>query len=346
MIDSYKHYISKNIRAFYRRRLPLPLLLLLALIGLWFVLPLPQMRYPYRYQGEQTLTSVYNNGTRYAQASLENLHFTGYTKQLYDYTTGYFYYGQSNHEYFIILLSPRECQEGIPTIESITTSVKFVKGGDTLNTLYQHMAEDLDWTITGISNTFPAYYLSNPGYNTHMVTILFAFYFAGMLYCIGLIVLYLLYIAFPFLSPAVLNLLVYGNPLKQFAQAEEELETLPQLATEDMFITEHYFIMSSPYKNVVIPIQEILWLYKYSTLHKIFWYHHSISYTLQVTGNKHFHFHSPRNAKSDIDGIIDYLSEANHDILVGFNEKNRKAVQTLQGKSFQREFLRAVFRRK
>lgn len=39
----------------------------------------------------------------------------------------------------------------------------------------------------------------------------------------------------------------------------------------------------------------------------------------------------PKNIKSDIDGIIDYLSEANHDILVGFNEKNRLKVQEIQG---------------
>ena len=30
--------------------------------------------------------------------------------------------------------------------------------------------------------------------------------------------------------------------------------------------------------------------------------------------------------KSDIDGIMDYLAEANHEILVGFNEENRLKV--------------------
>ena len=37
--------------------------------------------------------------------------------------------------------------------------------------------------------------------------------------------------------------------------------------------------------------------------------------------------HCPKNAKSDIDGVIDYLSEANHDILVGFTERNRLRMQ-------------------
>ena len=37
--------------------------------------------------------------------------------------------------------------------------------------------------------------------------------------------------------------------------------------------------------------------------------------------------HCPKNAKSDIDGVIDYLSEANPDILVGFTERNRLRMQ-------------------
>ena len=34
--------------------------------------------------------------------------------------------------------------------------------------------------------------------------------------------------------------------------------------------------------------------------------------------------------KSDIDGIIDYLAEANHNILVGFSEENRVKVHNMQ----------------
>ncbi len=44
------------------------------------------------------------------------------------------------------------------------------------------------------------------------------------------------------------------------------------------------------------------------------------------------YIHCPKNTKSDIDGIIDYLAEANHDTLVGFSEENRLKVQAVQGK--------------
>ena len=122
-------------------------------------------------------------------------------------------------------------------------------------------------------------------------------------------------------------------------EIQVEKDSIPQdtLATDDMFITEHYFIETSKYGIAIVPIREIIWVYKHSTLHKFFWYHFSISYTLHITANKHLYIHCPKNIKSDIDGIMDYLAEANHDILVGFSEENRLAVQEKQGTPLQIE---------
>ena len=150
-------------------------------------------------------------------------------------------------------------------------------------------------------------------------------------YALICIVFFILYICFPILSPACQDLALFGNPKKLLEQAEDELATLPQLATEDMFITEHFFIETSVYGNAIVPIDEIIWIYKYSTLHKFFWYHFSISYTLHISANRHLYIQCPKNIKSDIDGIIDYLAEANHKILVGFSEANRLKVQEIQG---------------
>ena len=47
-----------------------------------------------------------------------------------------------------------------------------------------------------------------------------------------------------------------------------------------------------------------------------------------------------------IDGIIDYLSEANHDILVGFTEENRLKVEAKQGKPFHIEKWTALLNKK
>lgn len=346
MLENYEHYITKNIRAFYRKRLFSPIIFLIILIALWLISPMKQMLIPYNFSEKDSLDQVFDNGERYCKVNLINLHFTGYTKDYHNRTTGYFYYGQGEQGCYIVLLSPNVCDEGLPTIDSITISAKLVKGGTTLDTLYAKMAEDLEWSLDGITKELPSVYLSDPGYNDFLTGFMFVVYFVLMAYSIISIILYLIYICFPFLSPSITNMIVYGNPRKILEEAEEELATLPQLATEDMFITEHYFIMSSPYGNAIVPIKEILWLYKYSTLHKVLWYHFSISYTLHISANKHVFIHSPKNAKSDIDGIIDYLAEANHNILVGFSEKNRLKVQAVQGKALHLEILHAIFKGK
>ena len=204
----------------------------------------------------------------------------------------------------------------------------------------------MEWTKEGIITQLPAYYFSEPDYHPISNQVMFTVYFGTGLFAILSLLRYFLFIIFPSLSPACQNLIVYGNPFELLAEAEEELATLPQLATEDMFITEHYFIMTSPYGNAIVPIHEILWIYKYSTLHKFLWYHFSISYTLHISANKHLFIQCPENIKSDIDGIIDYLSEANHNIMVGFNEENRLKAQANQGKPFRIEKLFAFLRKK
>ncbi|MDD6743218.1 MAG: hypothetical protein PUE22_06920, partial [Roseburia porci] len=238
------------------------------------------------------------------------------------------------------------CEQGLPTIDSLSVSCKVVSGGNAYHELLENLSSDLEWTTAGIANQLNTYYLSQPDYSVGPTTFLFIVYYGTMIYAILSVIAYILYIRFPVLSPPCQNLIVFGSPKKMLEEAEEELATLPQLATEDMFITQHYFIETSQYGNAIVPIKEILWIYKYSTLHKILWYHFSISYTLHISANKHIYIHCPKNIKSDIDGIIDYLSEANHDILVGFNEENRLKVEAVQGKPLHIEKLYAFLRRR
>lgn len=346
MTSNYEHYITKNIRAFYRKRLISPLIYIGILILLWFTFPLSEMFSPAVFENSQTLENAYEEGNQYVSVTFSNLTFTGYTSTRFGSTNGYFYYGKNDTGIFIVLLSPSTCEEGLPSIEKVTAACRITEGKGSYHSLLTQLAADLEWTQTGITSQLPSFYFSEPDFNSLVTNVLFLFYFGTLIYASLCLLSYILNILFPFLAPACQNLVVFGNPRAQLEEAEEELATLPQLATEDMFITEHYFILTSPYGNAIVPIQEILWIYKYSTLHKFLWYHFSISYTLHISANKHFYFQCPKNTKSDIDGIIDYLAEANHNILVGFTEQNRAKVESIQGKPFHIEKIYAFLRKK
>lgn len=346
MADNYEHYITRNIKSFYRRRLFSPIVYIVILIILWFIFPLHDMLSPTMIGDTNPFYAAYNSGDQYVRSKFTNLRFTGYTEEKFGSTKGYFYYCERGDGCDIVLLSPSTCEEGVPTIDELIVNGKLLRGEDTFNTLLAELSNDLEWTESGLRSQVSNYYFSEPDYHKVFTTIIFILYFGTLLYAAISIIVCLIIIQLPFLAPAVQNLIVFGHPRKMLEQAEEELATLPQLATEDMFITEHYFIMTSPYGNAIIPIKEILWIYKYSTLHKFLWYHFSISYTLYISANKHIYIHCPKNTKSDIDGIIDYLAEANHDILVGFNEENRLKVQAVQGKPLHIERWNAFLRRR
>lgn len=337
MIDNYEHYITRNIRTFYKRRLFPPICYIVLLITLFFIFPLGDMFAPAHMSEEQAITHAYKQGHEYVTTTFKDLTFTGYTSTRFHTTNGYWYYGYNDDSCYIVLLSPSTCEEGLPKVKLVNTTFRITHGRDSYADLLEYLSTDLDWSVNGIRNQLPLYYFSEPDCNPLANRLLFVVYNGSFLYALISIIRYALFIKYPVLAPAVQNLVVFGNPKKQLEEAENELATLPQLATEDMFITEHYFILTSPYGNAIVPIQEILWIYKHSTLYKFLWYHFSISYTLHITANKHMYIQCPKNIKSDIDGIIDYLSEANHHILVGFTEENRMKVQEKQGKPFHLE---------
>ncbi len=339
MTENYDHYISRHIRRVYCRRLIPPVIYSIFLIILWMLLPLYDILFPQTLSTSDHLKEYSDQHSSYVETTLTDLYFTGYTNVSLGRTTGYYYYTlpqqkkteqdeekNSAPQCIIVLLSPSTCEEGLPTIESVHIRGKVLEENASFQALLDHLSKDLNWTEKGISEKVSSCFISEPDFGLLPNIILITLYFFTGAYALLHIILDIIYIHFPVFSPACRQLGRFGKPKELLTQAETQLATLPQLATEDMFITEHYFIVLANYGAAIIPIQEIVWIYKHSTLHKLLWYHFSISYTLHVTANKHLYFQCPKNMKSDIDGIIDYLSEANHNILVGFNEENRKKV--------------------
>lgn len=330
MIENYEHYITRSIRSVYRRKLAAPFIFIILLVILWFLLPFSEILSPKKVSDHAEIIKSYRDGNSYIKTEFTDLYFTGYTNTYWGRTRGYYYYTLKDDTCMFVLLSPYTCEEGLPYIEKAYVHGKILHQGKAYQQLADALAKDLSWTSAGIKGKVSTYILSEPDFYSLLSSLAIALFFLTGLYAAIVIVISTLYMILPVLSPPCRQLGRFGKARELLAQAEEELATLPQLATEDMFITEHYFIEIADSGIAVVPIQEIIWIYKYSTLHKIFWYHFNISYTLHITTNRHLYIQCPKNRKSDIDGIIDYLAEANHNILVGFSEENRLKVQEIQ----------------
>ncbi len=348
MQENYEHYISRNIKNLYRKRLIAPLLYLILSGILWVTLPVFSVLFPAKLSDISDMGNMHAQKDVFVSSTLKNLRFTGHTRTRFNRTAGYFYYldNPNKKECCIVLLSPTTCEQGLPEIDEITIRGKILSADESYDTLLANLAADLSWTSSGIRSKVNTYYLSEPDFKYGLGIFLFSALAGSTIFALVSLILCILFILRPDFSPPCQKLGYFGKPAKLLAQAEEELATLPQLATEDMFITEHFFIETSKYGIAIVPIQEIVWIYKHSTLHKLFWYHFSISYTLNITANKHVYIQCPKNIKSDIDGIMDYLAEANHNILVGFSEENRQKIHSIQGDPFHFERIIDVLKKR
>lgn len=337
-MKEFEHYIRKRIRSIYGKSLIVPVIFLVILIALYFWTNISSVVFP------QPIGDA--NGRAYGTVSLENLRFTGYTESVLGTVSGYYYYTVKDNECYLVLLTPQTCEQGLPFIESATIRCRLTPLSNTQQTVLSSLSADLGWTESGIKKSFSPLYFDEPDYHYTATLVLFILMIIFGAHAVYDIITALLYIRFPHLSPMIHPLSKFGNAKVILEKAEEELMTLPQLATDDLFITEHYFIAVTDRTVAVIPIRDIIWVYKHSTLHKFLWYHFSISYTLSLTAKKHTYIQFPKNTKTDIDGIIDYLAEANHKILVGFSEENRLKVQAIQGTPLQLDKLLAFFKRR
>ena len=331
MAGELKNHIKKKITRFYGKRMIAPAVLIIFLIVIYIILPVRSLFDPVPYTDMDSAEARHREGATYVNADLSNLYFTGYRKMIFGQTYGYYYYSVTGNECTLILLSGRTCEQGVPSIEHLEFSARITEKTPSEDRLLSLLARDLSWNEAGLSKNVSSFVLNEPKATGPVSIMLKIALFFSLFFSIFSLGLNFLYAFFPVTSPPVRRLSVYGNAMRLLNKAERELATLPQLATEDMFITQNFFIETAPSGIAIVPIKEIMWIYKYSTLHKILWHVFTISYTLYITTTHRQVIKCPKNQKSDIDGIMDYLAEANHDILTGFSEKNRTEVSKRQG---------------
>ena len=179
MPDQFEHYITKNIKAFYKRRLLTPILYLIFLLVLWFVLSLSAPLFPDTLDAPDTLESTYRRHEEYISATLSDLKFTGYTQSFLGHISGYYYYTMRNDECIIVLLSPNTSEQGLPEIPQVSVRAKILHGSENFDELLNHLASDLNWTENGIHNKVSQYVLSEPDYNLLGNTLLYVVFFAS-----------------------------------------------------------------------------------------------------------------------------------------------------------------------
>lgn len=193
--------ISQSIRQTYRKRLFLSILYLLFLAALWLITPISELVFPHPVSNEVPFRELRAKHFNYISTTLTDLHFTGYTQKILGYTNGYYYYTFQDGQCLFVLLTPASCKDGLPDIDQLSVQVRVIRHFEEYDTLTQHLAEDLNWTSSGIRGQIPDDLLSEPASHGLLALLLLGLYFLSGTYALAAVFTYAVYICLPALSP-------------------------------------------------------------------------------------------------------------------------------------------------
>lgn len=316
-------------------RIICPIILIVVLVALSIATPVKTMFKPREAPRGASLEQLYEDNETYLKVSLEDLNFTGYTNEAWRNVRGYYYYAKWGKKYVIVLVSPNSCQQGISHMDTYEARVKIEPEPKAFDKLFTLLATDLKWNSSGVRDHMENCLLSEPSAHGFSVVASLFVYAAAFVYGIVNFFAYLVYMINPLLSPFCKILGKKGEAKGKMEQAEEELSQRPQLASEDVFVTENFFIETSETEFCIVPLQDIIWIYRHAGLHFVFGKVRPVREALYVITKTQGPFKCVALRQEDIDGVIDYLSEANKDILIGYTEENRVKAEQIQKEAKQ-----------
>ncbi len=304
--------ILDQIKKTYKNRLILPALYLVSLAALWLFSPITQLASPIPASSKVSYHELKNGHFTYITTTLEQLHFTGYTRKFLGYVDGYYYYTFQGGDCLLVLLGPKSCREGLAYLEKLPVRVRIEEGFGDYDALANQLAADLNWTVDGVKSQVPNYLLSEPGFRKLTSLLLLGFYFLSGAFALADACLCISCIWSPSLSAAYRKLGAYGDAKQLLSEAEDEWSETPQPICDKIWVTRQYLIAFSAYRVAIVPISEILSVYKHAVLHKLIWRKQlRLSYTLYLTAKKRLYLQLPVANEEGADKVAAVIMEQN-----------------------------------
>ena len=316
--------IYHKIRVISLRRLVGAIILLFITGGIFYNIPFFDIVWPAQIKDPAAIISLYQNDITYVEFTADTLYYTGY-----DYTengkiTGAYYYNIYDGTCIYFLLSDDQCKNRPEQLSNIPIKARLQSGGKLQTELIQQMSADLNWTAQGLSAVSSRILINAVDYLLlkHIVffTITLVIFAVSLMIALNM----LSQLIFPLLYPACFHLRRYGSVREQTAQAEQELHEVPLLKAGIFTITEHYLISFGKAQLSILPLDEIVWGYKHSNLHRFRLKKLRLTYTLRLTARKGLTLIENSQPKEDVDAVLDYIAEYNPEILIGYTKKNER----------------------
>ncbi len=265
----------------------------------------------------------YHNGTSYVNARLSNLYYTGVNRTGGRKIKGFYYYCLYDNNCYYMLISPSalgldgNSQTPPATLSEFNCKAKLDSNIAEIDMLNNMVSNNLDWTSQSLNMMSSKVLINQYRMSQGREYILLALIAFVSLLAILHELIIIISLINPLYSRTVLCLSRYGNKTELYQAACDEFESSHPYAP-GITLTDNFFIAYDKHNIHIVPLNVIVWAYKFGTMHTIM-LSHDISYSLSVVANDKKHYIVHHKTKDAVELVLNALQTRFPEILIGYS---------------------------
>lgn len=266
--------------------------------------------------------TAYEDNDIYITCTIDKMMYTGIEHDGKHGINGRYYYSLNNGKCRYYLIKTNE-ERAVPVIENYTFNARIVADDDLMKQLNEIMADQLDWTDDGLGEVTGSYIFSEVDYNRGLLR-----FFTGVMVVAVLMALInmavILYNIFnPYDAVSFWRFGHHKDRANEVKRANGEYNRDIIFMSQGMYVTENYFIYHDTYEFEIVPLDDIVWAYKHSSLHWKFGTRHFITYNMRIVTKYKKTYVFGNKTKESCDALLDIISSSRPEILIGYSQENK-----------------------
>lgn len=313
---------GKYIQDAKKRRLIAPAVFIVFLFLIMHIFSIKNWLFPLKIAGADEAQGMYENGKSYVYCTPQRLLYTGIDHRKDGKVDGYYYYSLEDGRcsYYLIAARAKSAQ---PVLQNYSLNARILQEDELASDLDRLMAQQLGWTTDGVDDVTSDYILSEIDYNRRniwLISVMIAVSFTGAL-------AHIVVLLYDMMNPyAASDFRFLGDKNERrdvILEANREYNERVLFMSQGMYITDNYFIYHAGEEFAIVPLEDITWAYKHSSLWWAIGTKHFITYNVRLVTIYHKTYVFRGKTKESCDGLLDSLAIQHPEILIGYSQENK-----------------------
>lgn len=304
------------IRQHYIIKLIIPILLVAVGCILLFNNPYSKRMTPTPLAEPSYVKEAFDNGTRYVHITVDKLYYTGADLTLRGRTKGRVFYATDNDYIYYFVIANSLLPENYSELTNFDIKCSLTDEIRNYDSLIKTMSEKLDFSpeiIQALSCNiiFDQYFYGHS----------FALFFARVVLVLTLliamhIILMIIAIIDPVMSYALIPLRSYGNVRRLMKTVEAEWADSAEEITPSLYFTGSFVIIVKRLNVDIIPMDNVVWIYRYNELHHRKGRHPHVSHPLCIVSDSKKVYKTLHIDENAATSLIEHAQNYNPNIMI------------------------------